>query len=235
MGEVMSEEQQRSLNHFMGFTFLPSYWQLSGEDRRGVLGQAEQGLANTMAAFQAYQVYPSSAEVDLLLWTAAPLTGDDTTEAFMGELLKASMPLRRYLEPRMTLWGYTAPSTYSRAKSAQEIDPFDRNRHTYLAIYPFVKTEEWYLLSRDARQGMMNEHIRLGKQYPKIKQLLLYSFGIQDQEFVVVYETEDLPLFSKLVQELRSTDARPYTRRDTPLYTGVLQPADDPFSRWVGE
>ena len=50
-------------------------------------------------------------------------------------------------------------------------------------------------MSREARQGMMNEHIRIGKQYEDINQLLLYSFGLQDQEFVVVYETENLPLF----------------------------------------
>jgi chlorite dismutase len=70
---------------------------------------------------------------------------------------------------------------------------------------------------------MMNEHIRLGKSYPQIKQLLLYSFGLQDQEFVVVYEMEDLPLFSDLVHELRSTEARRYTERDTPLITAILQ------------
>ncbi len=42
-------------------------------------------------------------------------------------------------------------------------------------MYPFVKTDDWYLMSRDARQGMMNEHIRIGKQYREISQLLLYS------------------------------------------------------------
>jgi chlorite dismutase len=71
----------------------------------------------------------------------------------------------------------------------------------------------------DARQGMMNEHIKLGKQYFDIKQLLLYSFGLQDHEFVVSYEMEDLPRFSELVNALRATDARLYTLLDTPLIT----------------
>ena len=77
-------------------------------------------------------------------------------------------------------------------------------------------------MSRDARQGMMNEHIRIGHQYPEIKQLLLYSFGLQDQEFVVVYETDDLPQFSDLVNELRGAEGRRYTERDTPAYTADL-------------
>jgi chlorite dismutase len=73
---------------------------------------------------------------------------------------------------------------------------------------------------------MMNEHIRIGKQYREITQLLLYSFGLQDQEFVVVYETDDLSLFSKLVYDLRATEARRYTKADTPLHTGVLVTGD---------
>ncbi len=67
----------------------------------------------------------------------------------------------------------------------------------------------------------MNEHIRVGHQYPEIKQLLLYSFGVQDQEFIVVYEMATLYRFSELVNELRSSDVRVYTERDTPVYTGV--------------
>ncbi len=73
----------------------------------------------------------------------------------------------------------------------------------------------------------MNEHIRIGKQYPEIAQVLLYSFGVQDQEFVVVYEMEDLRLFSQLVQELRSTEARRFTARDTPQHTASYHPAEE--------
>ena len=68
---------------------------------------------------------------------------------------------------------------------------------------------------------MMNEHIKLGKQFFDIKQLLVYSFGLQDQEFVVSYETEDLPKFSDLVHQLRSTEGRKYTLLDTPLITAI--------------
>jgi chlorite dismutase len=119
-----------------------------------------------------------------------------------------------------------------KARSKQEIDPFAETRKPYLVIYPFVKTVEWYLMSREARQGMMNEHIRIGKQYEDISQLLLYSFGVQDQEFVVVYETDDLPRFSDLVNELRDTEARRYTLRDTPLHTAIYHPAEETLALW---
>jgi chlorite dismutase len=80
---------------------------------------------------------------------------------------------------------------------------------------------------------MMNEHIRVGKQYPEITQLLLYSFGLQDQEFVVVYETDDLVQFSDLVNELRSSDARRYTERDTPLYTATYRSPEEAMKLWI--
>ncbi len=79
----------------------------------------------------------------------------------------------------------------------------------------------------------MNEHIKIGKQYPEITQLLLYSFGLQDQEFIVVYETEDLGHFSDLVYELRDTEARRYTQRDAPLFTAVYHPAEETLGLWA--
>ena len=76
-------------------------------------------------------------------------------------------------------------------------------------------------MSREARQGMMNEHIRVGRTYPNISQILLYSTGLGDQEFMVGYETDSLSEFQDLVVELRSTEARRHTLQDTPIFTCV--------------
>jgi chlorite dismutase len=87
-----------------------------------------------------------------------------------------------------------------------------------------VKTAEWYLLDREARQAMMNEHIKVGHQYPMVQQLLAYSFGLDDQEFIVAYETDDLPAFLDLVYALRMVEGRKYTLRDTPILAGIHRP-----------
>ncbi|MGH7443847.1 MAG: chlorite dismutase family protein, partial [Longimicrobiales bacterium] len=126
-----------------------------------------------------------------------------------------------------SLWGYSRPSQYSAARrSAQALDP-EAPRHTYLVIYPFTKTTEWYLTPRDERQAMMSDHIRIGKQYTDVAQMLLYSYGLQDQEFVVVYEMDCLERFSELVAELRASPGRAYTLRDTPLVACVWHSADE--------
>jgi chlorite dismutase len=106
----------------------------------------------------------------------------------------------------------------------QEQSLFTGERSRYLVVYPFTKTAEWYLLGQAARQGIMNEHMRVGHEYPQVRQLLAYSFGIDDQDFVVAYETDDLPAFSSLVRDLRGTESRRSTVRDTPIWTGIHRP-----------
>lgn len=94
-------------------------------------------------------------------------------------------------------------------------------QYKYIFVYPFVKTREWYLMSQQARQGMMNEHIMVGHRYPSVKLNTTYSFGLDDQEFVVAFETDAPSDFLDLVMDLRETEASRYTVRDTPLFTCV--------------
>ena len=228
----MPEETPRTLNHFALFAFSDSYWAL-GSDARAEFHRAWlAGLRAAARTLNIYQVFPSESGADVLVWSALPAEGKCETAEFFERFARATNPFRGYLQAAATLWGYTRPSQYTKTRSTQEIDPFAEARQPYLIIYPFVKTTEWYLLSREVRQGMMNEHIRIGKEYEDITQLLLYSFGVQDQEFVVVYETDDLPRFSDLVTELRSVEGRRYTLRDTPLHTAINCPTEETLALW---
>ena len=96
--------------------------------------------------------------------------------------------------------------------------PIDKK---YLFVYPFVKTRAWYALSLEDRKRMMNEHIRVGLHVSSVSLNTTYSFGLDDQEFVVAFETDNISDFLDLVQELRETEASRYTLRDTPMFTCV--------------
>jgi chlorite dismutase len=228
----MPEETARTLNHFSLLSFTDAYWALPAEERSTLHTSWLTGLRQAARTVDIYQVFPAEGEADLLVWSAVPIEAGCNTATFFQGFARATNPHRRYVRPGTTLWGYTRPSQYTKTRSNQEIDPFSPQRRQYLVMYPFTKTTEWYLLGREARQGMMNEHIRIGKQYEDISQLLLYSFGVQDQEFVVVYETDDLMRFSDLVNELRGTDGRRYTLRDTPLHTAIYHPAEETLALW---
>jgi chlorite dismutase len=226
----MPQETPRTLNHYAFVVFKEAYWGLSSGER---LAFHEKWLAALRKASVKVDVYQSTeSSIDFILWNALPIKNTDSVTQFFERFAKANNPYRHIIQPVHSLWGFTRPSQYTKTRSTQEIDPFDPARKRYLVIYPFVKTVDWYLMSREARQGMMNEHIRIGKQYEEIKQLLLYSFGLQDQEFVVVYEMDDLQQFSDLVSELRSSEARRYTLRDTPLYTAIYHLAGETLALW---
>jgi chlorite dismutase len=216
-----------TLSHFTFFKFKDRYHNLPEEARKSFRSDFFTFVCEPSTQTLIYQVYPIETGLDFMVWSALEVDQPEKAGQFFEAYAKATNPFRHLVEPVHALWGFTRPSQYTRTRSAQEMDPFDPARCRYLILYPFVKTKEWYLFSQEARQGMMNEHIKIGKGFPEIKQLLLYSFGLQDQEFVVVYETDDLTRFSDLVYELRRTEARRYTERDNPLHTAIYHPSDE--------
>ena len=229
----MPETQPHTLNHFSLVRFTPAYWAGDDETRRRLRKSWLEKLAAAGEAMHIYQAFGIEAGVDLIVWTAVRAEDTAVPKGFFERMARAYAGSRAYVEMSTALWGFTKPSQYTKTRSTQELDPFETRALPYLVMYPFVKTSEWYLHTREERANMMFEHIKIGKQYPDITQLLLYSTGLQDQEFVVVYETEDLLKFSALVTELRSTKGRPYTLRDTPLHTAVRMADDAALDSWL--
>jgi chlorite dismutase len=229
----MPEPTHLTLNHFALVSFTQDYWRAPAEERRRIRGTWLDRAAGAATATHLYQTSGLEARADLIVWSALDVKGPDSASDFFTRWAEALAPHRAALEVRDVLWGFTRPSQYTKTKSQQEMDPFGSDRLPYLIAYPFVKTADWYLKPRDERQEMMLGHIKVGKQYKDISQLLLYSFGLQDQEFVVVYETHDLLRFMELVNELRTTEARRYTERDWPLHTGIHQADREALDRWL--
>ena len=161
--------------------------------------------------------------VDVLLWRMAPSLDDLETSA--ARLLRAG--IGRWLTVSNSFIGRIGPSQYVRKPTDQEQSLFTGDRSRYLVVYPFTKSTDWYLLSKEARQGVMNEHMRVGHEYPTIRQALAYSFGLDSQDFVVAYETVDLVAFGDLVRALRATESRRSTVSDTPILLGIHRPLDE--------
>lgn len=145
----------------------------------------------------------------------------DAIQLLVRDLLRT--PLGAHLRVSRTLLGTARASQYN-PKSAPKESSFE-SKHRYLVVYPFTKTVEWHLLPFEERRNIMKEHIDVGRKYSAaISQLLLYSFGIDDHEFIVSYQMDDLAYFQTLVMELRGTEARRYTKNDTPIFTCIRMP-----------
>ncbi len=197
-------------------------WRRLPDAERGATADAFAAAvhADAEVTTETYSLIGLKAGVDLLVWRLAP-----TLEALE---VAAARTLRTGLGPWLTVResfvGLIRDSQYVAKPTSQEQSMFTGERSRYIIVDPFTKSTDWYLTSREVRQGSMNEHMRVGHQYPQVRQLLAYSFGLDDQDFVVAYETDDLPAFSALVRELRGTDGRRSTVRDTPILTGIHRP-----------
>ncbi|MGH9388808.1 MAG: chlorite dismutase family protein [Vicinamibacteria bacterium] len=163
-------------------------------------------------------------DADLLLWKIADRIEDfqEFATRFLGTELGG------YLEAP---YGYLAMTRRSKYVGGHEhegghgatakLEPIGA---PYLMVYPFVKTHEWYQLPFEERKRLMGEHFRIGHKYPGVKIHTTYSYGLDDQEFVLAFETDMLEEFLNLVEDLRFAEQRKYTLRDTPIFTCVATP-----------
>lgn len=226
--EARVEDATPVASQFVQYLFLKvdSQWRrLDASTRKAGRAEFEEVVASAApdVTTHAYSTLGLKSDAQLMLWwkSGNAITVQDT----LGALL--STGLGRYCEIAHSLWGLTRPSIYTKRRTTQEQAIDETTRLKYLVVYPFSKTIEWYLMSRDARQGMMNEHMRIGHDFGDVRQVLLYTTGLDDQEFIVAYETETLERHQDLVIALRSTEARRYTLRDTPIFTAVHRSLGD--------
>lgn len=185
--------------------------------------EAEAVLQGSDVRSTAYSSISLQPGVDVVLWRTAPTV--EALEVAGAATLRAG--LGRWLTVRHSLIGRIGPSQYVRKPTEQEQSVFSGERSQYLIVYPFTKNTEWYLTPAETRQKVMNEHMKIGHRYPTVRQALAYSFGLDDQDFVVAYETDDLAAFGDLVRELRGSESRRATVTDTPILLGVHRPVDE--------
>jgi chlorite dismutase len=225
-GEAPGAPVRRQYVSFMFYKLMPEFRRLSQDKQREMLGQfAEAVEANDRQKMilLTYSCVGTRPDVDLMFWRISFEL--EELQRFAATINR--LPLAGYLTTPHSFLAQTKRSTY-----IDKVDPsHDESRtiirpgkYKYVFIYPFVKKREWYLLSKHTRQGIMDEHIEIGNKYPSVRLNTTYSFGLDDQEFVVAFETEKPGDFLDLVQELRESEGSRYTERDTPIFTAVQTP-----------
>jgi chlorite dismutase/nitrite reductase/ring-hydroxylating ferredoxin subunit len=224
------QSQQRAQNltkrqyvRFAFYTVDPVWRRLDPETQAAHKRELLETIAtfNRRMLLRPYSTMGTRADAELLLWQIA-----ESPEPFQ-ELAAAIMNTRMgaYLNLAYSYLSQTKRSIYEiRMQGDEDEDPEERlvidpSEAKYLFVYPFIKTRDWYQMSLPARQGMIDEHIQVGRKYPSIRLNTTYSFGIDDYEFIVAFETDEPSDFLDLVQELRETEASRYTLQDTPLFT----------------
>ena len=204
---------------FAKFTFfkIDPAWQRRDAEQRAQDKRELRAACDDFAlerSLRAYSTLGTRGDTDLLLLAQSPTLEDIHT----FHVVLAQSGLARWASIPHSYLAMTKRSPYSETEARTEICTSERK---YLFVYPFWKKREWYRLPADERQRIMSDHIEIGRRYPQITINTAYSFGLDDQEFVVSFEADEPGDFLDLVQELRGSESSAYTLRDTPIFTCV--------------
>jgi len=215
------------LYRYLTLAVSPEWRRLEERERASQKAEFVDAASRAAARVHAYSLVGTRADADLLLWCV----GDDL-DALRG------------LEQRLAstaLWSYsTRPYAYLAARrrsqylADHEHAGSEHARGTagpvgdmpYVVVYPMTKKRSWYALSSQERTRIMGAHFSVGHKYPDIRIHTGYSFGIDDQEFVVSFEVPDVRRFLALVADLRETESSAYTERETPIFVGAAMPLE---------
>ena len=219
---------QRQFVNFAFYKLDPAFRRLSAEEKQAAREEflaAATPRREGMIALT-YSTVGMRPEVDFLLWRIS-----DVPDRFQDHIQAINKTrVGGYLSTPINFLSMTKRSMY-----VDKLDPFHTaesrthiipGKRKYLFVYPFVKTRDWYLLPLEERQAIMDVHIKVGNEYPSVKLNTTYSFGLDDQDFVVAFETDKPEDFLDLVMKLRETQSSKYTQRDTPIVTCIQVPME---------
>jgi chlorite dismutase len=216
---------------FVKFTFFkvaPEWRRLEADDREHQAAE----FADVVESWseknlvRCYSTMGTRGDTDFMIWQVSYDLED--MQGLAGELLGTA--LGGYLSTPYSYLSMTKHSSYVEKYAGPGQDRASRlslapGAHKYLFVYPLTKMREWYGLPAEERQQIMNQHIAIGATYPSVKINTTYSFGLDDQEFVLAFESDEPGDFLDLVQQLRGSTSSAYTLTDVPIFTCVATTA----------
>ncbi len=201
--------------YFFDFSFFkvdPKWRWMADLAKEESAKEVDNILRNSGIKLRTYSTLGLRDDADFLFWFAAKSV--DEIQDAISKLY--STVFGKYITPSLVYLSCTRPSIYARKGKTSSFISGDEPKK-YVVVYPFTKTREWYLLPREQRQKMMDEHIDVSQKYPQIVINTTYSFGIHDEDFMLAFETDELRDFQNLIMDLRESKVSRYVQVDTPM------------------
>ena len=152
---------------------------------------------------------------DLMMWLVA--RSPDDVQAFTVEFLTTALG-RELTQTESFLGVHRPPET-----APDHLPAFLRGEppRTYLCVYPFVRTPDWYLLPKQERADLLAEHGVMGREFPGVLPNTTSAFGLGDYEWILAFEANDLVQLVDCIRRLRDSRSRLYVKHETPFVTGI--------------
>jgi len=209
----------RELNELIRYTmwavFKVTDRTLDREQAAVELGEVlDQAAGKGIVTRGCYDLQGMRADADYMLWWVAS-TPDELQEMYVRfrrtELGQAS-------EPVWSVMALHRPAEFNKG----HIPAFlaDEEPKNYVSVYPFVRSYEWYLLDPAERRRMLAEHGMMAREYPDVRANTVSCFSLNDYEWILAFEADELYRIVDLMRHLRGADARRHTRVEIPFFTG---------------
>ena len=212
----VSEENNQYYFNFSFFKVDPKWRWMADLAKEESAKEVENVMNNSGIMYRTYSNLGLRDDADFLFWFAAKTV--EEIQAVIEKLYKTVFG--KYIIPSRTYLSCTRPSLYVQEQKAHGfLTGNDPKKH--VIVYPFTKTREWYLLPKEKRQEIMDEHIEVSKKYPQIVLNTTYSFGIHDEDFMLAFEVDDIKDFQDLIMDLRETQVSTYVKNDIPMIVCV--------------
>jgi chlorite dismutase len=174
----------------------------------------DQLAANDVVVRGFYDVSALRSDADLMIWWHAPSA---------GALQDAALRFRRTavgraLTPAWSAMGLHRPAEFNKS----HIPAFLAGEppRGWAAVYPFVRSYEWYLLPGSERRDMLAEHGKMGREHPAVLSNTVAAFALGDYEWLLALESDELHETVDLMRHLRDAQARLHVREEIPFFTG---------------
>ncbi|RJS45329.1 hydrogen peroxide-dependent heme synthase [Nocardioides cavernaquae] len=162
-----------------------------------------------------YDVAGLRADADVMFWLHAS-TSDQLQDAYHRIRRTA---FGRRLAPVWSQMALHRPAEFNRSHLPAFLA--DERAHAYAAVYPFIRSYEWYLLDEKERRRLLAEHGGMARDYPDVRANTVPAFALGDYEWMLAFEADDLSRIVDLMRHLRGSETRRHVREEVPFYTGA--------------
>jgi hydrogen peroxide-dependent heme synthase len=168
-----------------------------------------------------YDIQGLRADADFMFWWVAP-TSDDLQDQYARF---RRTRLGRCSEPVWSVMALHRPAEFNKS----HIPAFlaEEEPRAYVSVYPFVRSYQWYLLDPAERRRLLAEHGKMAREYPDVRANTVACFSLNDYEWILAFEADELHRIVDLMRHLRGAEARLHTRVEIPFYTGRRKPVGE--------
>lgn len=212
----MSDNNEQYYFNFSFFKIDPKWRWMADLAKEESAKEVKNVIKNSNILFRCYSNLGLRDDADFLFWFAAKTV--DEIQTVIEKIFKTVFG--KYIIPSRTYLSCTRPSLYVQEQKPHGfVTGNDPKKH--VIVYPFTKTREWYLLPKEKRQEIMDEHIEISKKYPQVVLNTTYSFGIHDEDFMLAFEMDNIRDFQDLIMELRESQVSTFVKNDIPMIVCV--------------